>query len=75
VIIYFNTSASYETLVYELLYFNAKTYAMLFSSVQKILDKPLDSLVSKTRQKKQDCNGMGTCSEEKMIAVSKDHGS
>jgi len=37
----------------------------------KIFVKQLESLVSQTRKGKQDCDGMGTCSEEKMMAVSK----
>jgi len=37
----------------------------------KIFVKQLESLVSHTRYGKQDCVSMDTCSEEKMIAVSK----
>jgi len=37
----------------------------------KIFDKQLESLVSQTRYGKQDCDSMGTCSEEKMIALTR----
>jgi len=37
----------------------------------KIIDKQFESLVSQTRYGKQNYDGMGTCREEKMIAVSK----
>jgi len=37
----------------------------------KDIRQALESLVSQTRYGKQDCDGMGTCSEQKMIAVSK----